>query len=183
MRESDTRCVIRAQCGAVATRRATAGTGRPRTAEDIRAPVVRIAAENGWGYTRVLGELKKLGIRNVSRSTVVSILTDAGLDPGPKRGVGTWDEFVKRHAATLWACDFLSVRSLTLTGYVELFALFFIHVGSRRAIVSGVTANPDAAWVTQQARNTTTDMTDLGLPPRVLLLDHDSTASGHTAPV
>jgi hypothetical protein len=48
--------------------------------------VIQIATDNGWGYTRVLGELKKLGIRNVSRSTVVNILTQAELDPRPKRG-------------------------------------------------------------------------------------------------
>jgi putative transposase len=106
---------------------------------------VKLARENGWGYTRILGELRKLGIRTICRSTVVNILKDEGLDPGPKRGAGTWDEFVKRHAATLWACDFLSVRSVTMGGIVELYLLFFLHVGSRRVIVSAPTANPDAA--------------------------------------
>jgi putative transposase len=88
-----------------------------------------------------------LGVHTVCRSTVISILKDAGLDPGPKRGPGTWDDFVRRHASTLWACDFLSVRSATLTGFVDLHILFFIHVGSRRVFVSGVTPNPDATWV------------------------------------
>ena len=36
---------------------------RPRTAQDIRQLVLRIARDTGWGYTRILGELKKLGIR------------------------------------------------------------------------------------------------------------------------
>ena len=36
-------------------------------------------------------------------STVTSILKEAGLDPGPNRGEDSWDEFIKRHAATLWA--------------------------------------------------------------------------------
>jgi putative transposase len=88
--------------------------------------------------------------------------------------VGSWDEFVKRHAATLWACDFLSVRSVTLAGFVDLYLLFFIHVGTRRVIVSGVTAHPDAAWVTQQARNASMEMTELGLPARFLLRDYDT---------
>src|SRR5262245_33081279 len=33
-------------------------SGRPRTAEDIRELVVKIASDNGWGSLRVLGELK-----------------------------------------------------------------------------------------------------------------------------
>jgi hypothetical protein len=139
--------------------------GRPRTAQEIRELIVQIAGDNGWGYTRVLGEVKKLGIHNVSRSTVVNILKEAGIDPGPKRGEGSWDEFVKRHAATLWACDFLSVRSVTMGGIVELYLLFFVHVGSRRAVVSSPTANPDAAWVAQQARNASMQMQDWGSRP------------------
>jgi putative transposase len=52
--------------------------------------------------------------------------------------------------------------------------LFFIHVGTRRVVVSGVTANPDSAWVAQQARNASMDVADLGLPATHLLIDHDA---------
>ena len=72
--------------------------GRPRTAEPLRDLVLRLAKETGWGYTRILGELKKLGVRGASRSTVVNILKEAGLDPGPTRGKGTWADFIRRHA-------------------------------------------------------------------------------------
>jgi putative transposase len=70
---------------------ATRKPGRPRTPDEIRALVVKLAGENGWGYTRILGELKKLGTRTVSRSTVVNILTEQGLDPVPSaaRAPGT----------------------------------------------------------------------------------------------
>lgn len=89
--------------------------GRPRTAEAIRDLVLRIAHETGWGYTRILGELKKLGPRSVSRTTVVNILREAGLDPGPKRGEGTWSEFhtapagiVGLNAVGTWATNLAS---------------------------------------------------------------------------
>ncbi|MCE9606151.1 MAG: hypothetical protein K8U03_14740 [Planctomycetia bacterium] len=54
-----------------------------------------------WGYARIVGELKKLGIRSVKKSTVRNILKEAGLDPCPQRSGATWDEFLTRHAASL----------------------------------------------------------------------------------
>ena len=33
--------------------------GRPRKPEEIRALVLKIARETGWGYTRILGELRE----------------------------------------------------------------------------------------------------------------------------
>src|SRR5258708_43455 len=45
------------------------GPGRPPTDEEVRALVLPMARENEWGYTRILGELKKLGVK-LSRSTV-----------------------------------------------------------------------------------------------------------------
>jgi transposase len=72
--------------------------GRPKTEKQIRELILLLARENDWGYTRILGELKKLGIESVSRNTVKNNLKENGLDPGPKRGAGTWDEFLKTHA-------------------------------------------------------------------------------------
>ena len=117
--------------------------GRPKTAVDIRELVLRLAKENGWGYTRILGDLKKLGIGTVCRFDVVNIRKEAGLDPGPKRGAGIWDDFLTRHAATLWAADFLSFKSSTANGIVDLYLLFFIDIGSRRVIISNPTTSPN----------------------------------------
>jgi putative transposase len=115
--------------------------------------VLRLARENAWGYTRIVGELRKLGIAKISRSTVIKILKEHGLEPGPRRGEGSWDGFLKRHAQTLWACDFFSKKVWTMSGLVQMFVLFVIHLGSRRVHVVGMAANPDRAWMVQQARN------------------------------
>jgi putative transposase len=147
--------------------------GRPRTPEAIRDLVLRLARENDWGYTRILGELKKLGVRKVARSTVVNILREDGLDPGPKRGEDTWHEFITRHAKTLWACDFFSKPVWTLRGLVEVYVLFFIHVGTRRVHLAGLTPHPDRAWVAQQARNFGMEFAEGGEKPAVLLRDND----------
>ncbi|MBA4182279.1 MAG: integrase, partial [Anaerolinea sp.] len=78
-----------------------------------------------------------------------------------------------RHAATLWACDFLSVRTLTAAGFVDLYLLAFIHVGTRRVVISAPTANPDSAWVAQQARNASVQMAEWGLGASRLIIDGD----------
>jgi putative transposase len=152
---------------------AAATPGRPRTTQEVRELVLRLAHETGWGYTRILGELKKLGVGNVCRSTVVNILRDAGLDPGPKRGEGSWDEFVQRHARTLWACDFFGQKVWTRRGLVDVFVLFFLHIGSRRVVVAGLTARPDRAWVVQQARNFLLQTAEGADRPGYLLRDYD----------
>jgi len=72
------------------------------------------------------------------------------------------------------ARTFLSVRTQTLSGAVDLYLLFFLHVGTRRVIVSGPTARPDAAWVAQQARNASMRMGEMGLPAVLLLRDRDT---------
>ena len=126
--------------------------GRPKTPEAIRALVLKIAQETNWGYTRILGELRKLGYTRISRQTVVNILKQAGHEPGPKRGPGTWDELLKMHAETLWQCDFFSKRVISRLGMPQLFAMVFLNVATRRVWVSPVTRNPTEAWVEEQAR-------------------------------
>ena len=92
--------------------------GRPRLAAIVRELVVMIAKETGWGYTRILGELKKLRVGPVCRQSVKNILIEHGLDPGPRRGKGTWSEFLRIHAETLWQVDFFSKRIVDAAGAV-----------------------------------------------------------------
>jgi len=60
------------------------GTARPP--EAIRELVLMIARETGWGYTRIRGELGKLGLHeDLAGRTIVNILKAAGLDPNARR--------------------------------------------------------------------------------------------------
>lgn len=148
--------------------------GRPPTPTEVRELILRIARETGWGYSRIHGELKKLGLA-VSRSAVVNVLKAEGLDPGPKRGEGTWREFIRRHRETLWACDFFTQNVWTVRGLVPVYVLLFIHIGTRKVHITGMTANPDDAWVRQQARNFAIHLGDAWTPPaEYLILDNDS---------
>lgn len=148
--------------------------GRPATEQEIVELILRLARENSWGSTRILGELKKLGVRRIARSTVAKILRDHGLEPGPKRGPGSWHDFLMRHAATLWCSDFLSVKTVTLGGVVDMYLLFFLHLGTRRVYLAGITAQPDRNWVTQQARNFALHLDEQGLEITHLIIDHDT---------
>lgn len=126
--------------------------GRKRTPEEIRELVVRLAKENHWGYTRILGELKKLWIKSLSRNTVKNILIENGIDPVPKRKGDTWDLFIKRHFKTLWACDFFTKTVWTMTGPKIFHVLFFINVYTRKIHIAGITKHPTKEWVNSKAK-------------------------------
>jgi hypothetical protein len=74
-----------------------------------------MAKATSWGYRRISGELKRLRIFNMSRATVCRILQENGFDPGPKRGRGTWHDFIEMHRKTLWATDFFT-KTVRWTG-------------------------------------------------------------------
>ena len=133
-----------------------------------------LAKENGWGYTRILGELKKLGIQLITRNTVKAILKRGGYDTGPNRGPGTWDEFLTRHAKTLWQCDFLHTRVLTAKGLKDIFVLIFLHVETRQVFISPSTYHPDEAWVIGQADKFQSHIRAKGMEAKILMHDRDT---------
>lgn len=147
--------------------------GRKGTPESIREIVVRLAKETGWGYGRIVGELKKLQIQCVGRTTVRTILKEEGIHPGPQRGPGTWHEFVTTHAETLWQVDFFSKPVVTRTGIKQAFVLAFLHVKSRRVICSPATFHPNDAWVVSQAKGFLQQAGEASLPIRFLVRDKD----------
>ena len=97
-------------------------TGRPRTPQATVNLVLQFATENlTWGYERVHGELKKLGIR-IGRTTIADILKRAGHHPIPEKGSGSppgqWKQFINSHMDTLVATDFFTKPILTWRGWV-----------------------------------------------------------------
>jgi putative transposase len=124
--------------------------GRPRKPEQIRQLILDMAKATGWGYRRILGELKKLRIYSISRTTAKRLLQDNGFDPGPKRGYGSWVEFIERHIKTVWATDFFTKTVWTMRGPVTYYVLF-LH--TRRVHIAGMTPNPNGDWMAQVERS------------------------------
>ena len=64
----------------------------------------------------------------------------------------------------LWACDFFPVRRSpegeggtteiwTRLGLTTYYVLFFVHLGTRRVVLGGITESPHEEWMKQVARN------------------------------
>ena len=147
------------------------GPGRPPISRDVRALVVRFARENSnWGYLRIAGELRKLGIA-VSASSVRNILVGAGLPPAPRRDAQSWRSFLRAHGDSILACDFFTVDTVWLQ---RLYVLAFISIRSRRVEYFAITSKPDTVWMLQQARNLLMELDDRNLAPRLLIHDRDA---------
>lgn len=146
--------------------------GRPRIDQELEALIVRLAEENPrWGYGKIEGELIKLGIR-LSQTTIRNVLNRNGIVPAPVRfGSIGWRRLMKHYKEQIIACDFFTVETFWLK---TLYVFFFIELGSRRVHLAGITANPDSAWVTQQARQFVWNLEENDATPHFLIHDRDS---------
>jgi putative transposase len=56
----------------------------------------------------------------------------------------------------------------------RLYVLIFIHHDTRLVRIAGVTSNPVAGWVTQQARNLSMELVDKALAVKFVIRDRDT---------
>ena len=139
--------------------------------DEVVALVVRLVRENPrWGYLRIVGECRKLGVA-VPATSVRNVLRRHRLRPAPRASGPSWPEFLRAQAAGTLACDFFHVDTVMLR---RLYVLFFIDLERRKVFLAGVTANPVGAWVTQQARNLAITLEDQGRAVRFLVRDRDA---------
>jgi putative transposase len=147
------------------------GVVRQGLSPEVVDLVVRMARENPrWGYLRIVGECRKIGVR-VSATSVRRILRRHRLGPAPRRGGPSWTAFLRAQAGGMLACDFLTVETVGLT---RLYVLFVVELDRRRVHLVGVTAHPTGAWVSQVARNLLMDLDEHVHRFRFLIRDRDA---------
>src|SRR5918995_3671845 len=114
--------------------------GRPPIEQAVRELILRLARENShWGYARIVGELRKLGI-TVSATLVRDVLARAGLPPAPERAASSWRSFLRQQGNTILACDLFTVDTVWLR---RVCLLFFFSVGAGRGGDGGRPRKPD----------------------------------------
>jgi len=148
--------------------------GGQRKPREVRELVLEIARTTNFGYTRILGELRKLGIRKISRQTVRNILKEEGILPGPNRTSDCWTDFVKRHGETLWAVDFFSVKTVTVRGFREMYLMVFLCLKTREIIASTSTEHPNSAWVVEQTKDFLERTSGREKKPEIVMHDRDT---------
>ena len=89
--------------------------GRPCTAKEREALVLRLARENSWGYDRIHGELVQMGVP-VSETTIRDILRRNGLPLNPRKKGLPWCEFLRRHADNILCADLTTHEIWTFCG-------------------------------------------------------------------
>ena len=116
-----------------------------------------MADENqSWGYTRIRGALRNLGI-TVGRKTVMRILNDHGIEPALecKRTGTPWKTFLEAHWEVLAAIDFFNGEVPTSTRVIRYHVLFAIRLETQEVQILGITDQSWESWMKQMARNLT----------------------------
>jgi putative transposase len=149
--------------------------GRPTIDQELEALVVRLAQETrSWVYNRIVGALSNLSY-TVSDQTVGNILKHHGLPPAPEREkTTTWSEFIRTHMDVLLSTDFFTAEVWTWGGLLTYYVLFFIHLGSRKVHIAGMTPHSNEAWMVQVARNLTMEAWGFLSPGQYLIHDRDA---------
>src|SRR3954451_8184339 len=150
------------------------GPGRPRTAHEIEALVIRLAEENrDWGYRRLQGALSHLG-HKMARSTIADILERHGLEPAPERSrKTTWKEFLERHWELIVAADFFTVEVWSRKGLQRFVVLFSLDLSTRHVEIAGIAATANGLWMGQIGRRVTDAVDGILNGKRYLIHDRD----------
>jgi hypothetical protein len=147
-------------------------TSNPRALdEQVVALVLRLARKNPrWGYLRIVGEARKLGVR-VSATSVRRILRCHRLGPAPRRGGGpSWVQFLRAQASGTLAIDLFTVETINPPASTSC---SWSRSTGGGCICAG-DGTPGGEWVTQTARNLLMDLAERADRFRFMVRDRDT---------
>lgn len=124
--------------------------GRPRLPHNLRDLIAQMVHQNPtWGQERIASELSlKLGIYVSPRT--IRTYWPSGPDRRTRRTSSQhWQTFVRNHARSILACDFLVVVTAR---FRVLYVFVIMEIGTRRIVHCNVTSHPTAVWTLQQFR-------------------------------
>ena len=138
------------------------GPGRPAISQEVRELIREVSAANPrWGSTRILGEVRKLGIA-VGKSTVETYRVRPRRPPS-----SSWRAFLKNHLTELVALDCFTLPTV---GFKVLFLLIVLAHARRKVLHFNVTEHPTARWTAQQL----VEAFPWETAPKYLLRDRDA---------
>jgi putative transposase len=147
------------------------GQGRPPLDDGVQQLIVRLARENPRWATSASGASYSGSVCGSQRPpsappcTATGSTRHRGARP-PRGGHSCASRPPGSSPATCFTVDTIWLRRLDV--------LFFLELDTRRVHLAGVTANPNAAWVTQQARNLLLASEEQRRRVRFLLRDRDT---------
>ncbi|ULH30495.1 integrase core domain-containing protein [Leptospira weilii] len=145
--------------------------GRPLEYWKIYHHVIHMLRDNiRWGASKIHSELLMLGF-NTSLSTVKRIIKRIKKPNGPFQGWKAWLFFlsqIKNYTVATDLCRIQTVYGSTL------YALAFIHIGSRKIVHFNITLNPTRDWVLRQIQEAKSLCPNFD----ILLRDNDVLFSG-----
>jgi hypothetical protein len=150
-------------------------TGRPPLSQEAEDLVLEMAKSNpGWGYDRIMGACKNLGV-SIFATSVANILKEHGIEPAPDRKpTATWSSFIKSHMDVLASVDFTTINIWGIGGLKTYYLLFFMEVATRKVHFAGATMHPNDAWMEQVAKHVTDPDNGFLKGKKILLLDRDT---------
>lgn len=138
--------------------------GRRRTKKELAELVYLMKSKNPrWGCRRIMGELKKLGIK-LSKSTIYNILKANEDNPMGQK----WFPFLKSHFKRIWAADYFSIETAFLT---RLYVFFIIDINTKQIIDFNITRSSNSFWLKNYLRSFLSTC-DAKLP-QIFLTDND----------
>jgi putative transposase len=136
--------------------------GRPKTDEEIRQLIRRMARENPtWGAPRIQSELALLGF------TVVESTVAKYMDRSRKPPSQTWRTFLDNHVPDIVAIDFFVVATVS---FRLPYCFIVLRHDRRRVVHFNVTPYPTARWTGQQI----VEAFPFDEAPRFLIRDRDA---------